>query len=164
MVMVSAARCSAACRLAGRLSAAPPRARRAADSRPCVHARCCPTANLHHARNRTSRLVLCAARSRPRAAHAHVRHTHNAHRAAAAPDDLFQAAANLHGRLTHEMDQAAELVALVDAAKAAGALTFNLTDGQRRTMERLQCMSNALATSLLRLDDMIALLTEYAAT
>lgn len=93
-----------------------------------------------------------------------MRHTHNAHRAAAAPDDLFQAAANLHGRLTHEMDQAAELVALVDAAKAAGALTFNLTDGQRRTMERLQCMSNALATSLLRLDDMIALLTEYAAT
>jgi hypothetical protein len=76
-------------------------------------------------------------------------------------DDLYQAAVNLHSRLTYEMEQQAELVELVEAARAAGALNFNVTDGQRRTLERLARVTGALATSLLRLDDMIALFHEY---
>lgn len=60
-----------------------------------------------------------------------------------------------------EMAQHAELVDLVESARAAGALNFNMTEGQRRALERLQKVTTALETSMLRLDNMIALFNEY---
>eukprot|EP00878_Enallax_costatus_P021412 GHUV01022663.1.p1 GENE.GHUV01022663.1~~GHUV01022663.1.p1 ORF type:complete len:448 (+),score=165.80 GHUV01022663.1:328-1671(+) len=75
--------------------------------------------------------------------------------------DLYQAAGKLHARLTFEMAQHAELVELVESARAAGALNFNMTDSQRKALERLQRVTTALETSMLRLDNMIALFNEY---
>ncbi|KAF6265727.1 hypothetical protein COO60DRAFT_870422 [Scenedesmus sp. NREL 46B-D3] len=75
--------------------------------------------------------------------------------------DLYHAAVNLHTRRSHEMQKHSELVELVESARAAGQLNFNMTDGQRRALERLNKVSTALDTSLLRLDGMIALFNEY---
>lgn len=75
--------------------------------------------------------------------------------------DLYQAAGKLHARLTYEMAQHAELVELVESARAAGALNFNMTEGQRKALERLQRVTTALETSILRLDSMIALFNEF---
>ncbi|WIA34705.1 hypothetical protein OEZ86_013016 [Tetradesmus obliquus] len=75
--------------------------------------------------------------------------------------DLYHAAVNLHTRRSHEMRKHSELVELVESARAAGQLNFNMTDSQRRALERLNKVSTALDTSLLRLDGMIALFNEY---
>lgn len=44
---------------------------------------------------------------------------------------------------------------------AAGHMVFNMTSGQRRSLENLQRVTNALALSLLQTDDMLALFNEY---
>jgi arginyl-tRNA--protein-N-Asp/Glu arginylyltransferase len=75
--------------------------------------------------------------------------------------DLYHAAVNLHTRRSHEMQKHSELVELVESARAAGQLNFNMTDDQRKALERLNKVSTALDTSLLRLDGMIALFNEY---
>lgn len=79
----------------------------------------------------------------------------------AAAADLYHAAENLHARRRHEMEKHGELVELVESARAAGQLNFNMTDSQRRALERLGKVTGALETSLLRLDSMTALFNEY---
>jgi hypothetical protein len=74
---------------------------------------------------------------------------------------MYQAADNLHARLTHELSRHVELLELVEAAQAAGQLNFNMTPSQRRSLEQLFRVSSALQLSLLQLDDMIALFSEY---
>jgi hypothetical protein len=59
------------------------------------------------------------------------------------------------------MQKHSELVELVESARAAGQLNFNMTEGQRQALERLNKVSTALDNSMLRLDSMIALFSEY---
>lgn len=75
--------------------------------------------------------------------------------------DMFEAADNLHARLIFELSRHVELLELVEAAQAAGHLVFNMTAGQRKSLERLHHVTNALQLSLLQLDDMLALFQEY---
>lgn len=75
--------------------------------------------------------------------------------------DMYQAADNLHARLTHELSRHVELLELVEAAQAAGHLVFNMTAGQRKALEHLHKVTNALHLSLLQLDGMLALFNEY---
>lgn len=75
---------------------------------------------------------------------------------------MYHAADNLHARLSHETSRHADLVVLVEASQAAGALNFNMTSGQRTQLERLVKVTNALHLSLLQLDSQLALFNEYA--
>lgn len=52
--------------------------------------------------------------------------------------DMFQAADNLHARLTHELSRHVDLLELVEAAQAVGHLMFNMTPAQRRSLGHLQ--------------------------
>jgi hypothetical protein len=74
---------------------------------------------------------------------------------------MFQAADNLHARMTHEVSRHADVLDLVEAAQAAGQLNFNMTAGSRIQLERLYKVTNALHLSLLRLDGQLALFNEY---
>lgn len=74
---------------------------------------------------------------------------------------MYQAADNLHARLTHELSRHVELLELVEAAQAAGHLVFNMTPAQRKSLEHLHKVTNALHLSLLQLDGMLALFNEY---
>lgn len=74
---------------------------------------------------------------------------------------MYQAADNLHARLVHELSRHVELLELVEAAQAAGVLMFNMTASQRRSLEHLQKVTNALQLSLLQIDGMLALFSEY---
>jgi hypothetical protein len=74
---------------------------------------------------------------------------------------MFQAADNLHARLVHELSRHAELLELVEAAQAAGHLSFNMTTQQRTALGNLHKVTNALHLSLLQLDSMLAVYSEY---
>lgn len=75
--------------------------------------------------------------------------------------DMFQAADNLHARMTHEVSRHADVLDLVEAAQAAGQLNFNMTAGSRIQLERLYKVTNALHLSLLQLDGQLALFNEH---
>jgi hypothetical protein len=74
---------------------------------------------------------------------------------------MWHTADNLHARLAAEMCAHADLLALMEAARASGQLTFNMTPTQQRMLTRLHRVHNALRLSLLELDDTLAVFTEY---
>ena len=64
-------------------------------------------------------------------------------------------------RLAHEVGQHKELLLLVECAQEAGALNFNMTDGQRKALERLQRSCGVLEGAIVSMDEMCALFNEY---
>ncbi len=76
-------------------------------------------------------------------------------------DELYRAAGNVQARYTYEVTEQKELLDIVEEATEAGTMNFNWTQSQRKALTRLQNVANMLQTSLLRLDDQIALFNEY---
>ena len=50
---------------------------------------------------------------------------------------------------------------LIEASRRSGEMQFTLTAAQRAAIQRLKRVSDVLETSLLQLDDMIAVFNEY---
>ncbi|GAX83075.1 hypothetical protein CEUSTIGMA_g10501.t1 [Chlamydomonas eustigma] len=75
--------------------------------------------------------------------------------------ELYAAAGRVWARLRHELDKERELLDLIEDARRTGELQFSLTDTQRQTIGRLKKISDALETSLMQLDEMIAVFNEY---
>ncbi len=55
----------------------------------------------------------------------------------------------------------AQLLHLIEESRRKGELQFTLTDVQRHTLARLKRVSEVLETSLMQLDDMLAVFNEY---
>jgi len=75
--------------------------------------------------------------------------------------ELYRGFLNVYLRLAHEVGQHKELLLLVECAQEAGALNFNMTDGQRKALERLQRSCGVLEGAIFSMDEMCALFNEY---
>jgi hypothetical protein len=70
-------------------------------------------------------------------------------------------AGKVRTRLLVEMERHAEVLEIVEAVRRTGTLSYNITDNQKRAIERIKRISQVLESSLLALDDMAAVFNDY---